>query len=332
MKDKVIKLLLAICLMIPFFVFNPIYASQKAVITFDNDTYLTNAVADVYKVGTYSLNSQGNPVVTLSGGFVGKFTEDLELKDDATVYSFVNRCAKAIKENTITPAFSAIDVKNGSFDTTVGDAYVILVRTSEQQKADLDLGEDNNYITKVKHTYFSYEFKPMLYMDGIREDSDPDPTIPCKFVRTPKTGELVIEKILTSYRQSKPVSFVFKITKIKDVDGKDVNEEIDVVALTFTQAGKKKLLVSNIPVGITVKVEEVYAGAGYAISGSNVDTTLIKQESKNKGQATYEESKVTFKNELNNEIKGYGVSNTFVKKDTGWDYKGNNLETGGTNE
>ena len=174
MKVKIIKILLAICLMIPFFVFNPIYASQKTVITFENDTYLTNGVADVYRVGTYSLDSEGIATVTLEGDFVGKFSENLTLKGDSEVNGFVNKCAEVIKNNTITPSFSAVNIKGGSFDTNVGDVYVALVRTSDQQKADINLGTDNNYFTKVEHTYFTYEFKIMLYLDGVRKDGDPD--------------------------------------------------------------------------------------------------------------------------------------------------------------
>ena len=334
MKDKIVKLLIVFSLMIPFFIFNPIYASQKAEITFDNDDYLTDAVADIYRIGSYTLDSDGIPTVTPEGAFKGKITEFLTLKDTATL-SFANKCAEVISKNDITPVFKAIDIKNGAFETNVGDVYLALIRTKGQEKANIIKLEDNNYISRIEHTYFTYEFNPMLYLDGIRSDTDPNPQIPCKYVRIPKAGELVIEKTLQSYRQSKPVTFVFKITKIKDVDGKDANEEIDVVALTFDAAGKKKLLVENIPVGITVQVEEVYSGAGYTISGSGVATTLIKQESKNKGQETYEESKVSFVNDFDDDNKkGYGVSNTFSKSTTGtgWTFKDKNIETGGTNE
>ncbi len=334
MKDKIIKYLPVICLVIPFFIFNPIFASQKAEVTFDNDNYLESVAADIYEIGTYSLDSKGVPTVTLEGAFEGKFTEDLTLTETSTI-NFVNRCSEVIlNDNNVLPITSVTASKsgNGVFDTEIGKVYLALVKTAGQTKADI-VSKDNNYMTIIEHQYFTYEFTPMLYLDGACLDTDPNPLIPCKFARIPKAGELVIEKTLTSYRKSKPVTFAFKITKIKEVDGSEVNEELDVVALTFSEAGKKKLLVENVPVGATVKVEEIYSGAGYTITGSNVATTLIKHESKNKGQSTYEESKVSFVNDFNDQNeKGYGVSNTFEKSASGWQYKGKDLETGGTNE
>ena len=333
MKDKIIKLLLVISLMIPFFMFSPVYASQKAVVTFDNDTYLTNGVADIYKIGTYELDN--NVVIAkVSTPFASKFTSNPQLTDEASINDFVNKCVEVVRdaETSLTPE-ATVSINNGLFDTNVGDIYIALVRTLDQQKAVISTGTDNNYVTKVEHPSFSYEFKPMLYMDGVRKDSDPNPEIPCKYTRTEKLGELVIEKILKSYRISKPVTFVFKITKVKDVSGAEVNQEMDVLALTFKEAGKKKLIVKDIPVGTTIKVEEVYAGAGYAISGTDVNTIVIQQDSNEKKAEGYKESKVIFANDFNdNEKKGYGVSNTFVKKENGWDFKDKDLETGGTNE
>ena len=316
-KGKFLKVFLVLSLLVPFFMFNPIYASQQTTITFDNDTSLTGAVADVYEIGTYTLSNNKPTIMPLEA----YGTTPTELSDQSATDTFMNSCVGIIKDSsTVVPDIKNVSIKNGVFDVEVGKVYIALVKkVAGDDKAVID-SANNKYVTKVDNERYKYEFTPMLYLAAVEPVA-----IPCKYHRTEKVGKISIEKELTSYRASKPVTFVFKISKIEG----ETTKELDVVSITFDRPGQRSLLVENIPIGVDIKVEEIYSGAGYTISDESNITQTKKIETEDKTIS------FSFENKFDEDKKkGYGISNTFERVSTGWNYVGNDVSTatGGTNE
>ena len=315
-KGKFLKVFLVLSLLVPFFMFNPIYASQQTSITFDDDS-LTGIVADVFEIGTYTL-SDNKPTITPNSDFSSVGERELSNDDKVKTDNFVNACVKVIKNSEVNPVKS-ISI-NTAFDVVVGKVYIALVRKADAAiKSNIYESSSGKYITKVDNNRYNYEFIPMLYLAAV------DPvSITCKATMTEKVGNIYIVKELTSYRASKPVTFVFKISKIEGT----ATKELDVVAITFDGPGHRSLLVENIPIGVDIKVEEIYSGAGYTIS----DETKIAQT--NKIETEGATISFSFENKFDEDKKkGYGISNTFERVSTGWDYvKDVSAATGGTNE
>lgn len=90
-----------------------------------------------------------------------------------------------------------------------------------------------------------------------------------------RLGSLEIVKNLLTYSVDDPAVFVFQVEA--ELDGKIVYS--DIVTMTFTEAGQKKVLLENkIPVGAQVKVTEVYSGASYKITSAKEQSVTIEAE------------------------------------------------------
>ena len=317
-KGKFLKVFLVLSLLVPFFMFNPIYASQQTSITFDDDS-LTGIVADVFEIGTYTL-SDNKPTITPNSDFSSVGERELSNDDKDKTDNFVNACVDVIKNSEVNPKIG-VSIDTESFGVEVGKVYIALVRKADAAiKSNIYESSSGKYITKVDNNRYNYDFIPMLYLAAV------DPvSITCKATKTEKVGKIYIEKELTSYRASKPVTFVFKISKIEG----ETTKELDVVSITFDRPGQRSLLVENIPIGVDIKVEEIYSGAGYTISDESNITQTKKIETEDKTIS------FSFENKFDEDKKkGYGISNTFERVSTGWNYVGNDVSatTGGTNE
>lgn len=73
-------------------------------------------------------------------------------------------------------------------------------------------------------------------------------------------GALEILKTLPVYESANPATFVFRVEAVSPTGDKVYD---DVLALTFTEAGQKRLLIDNLPAGSEVTVEEIYSGSSY---------------------------------------------------------------------
>ena len=131
-------------------------------------------------------------------------------------------------------------------------------------------------------------------------------------------ADLIIEKELESWESGSPVTFIFDV--VAEKNGETVYA--DVHSLTYDSPGKKQIVIAELPAGANVTVKEVYAGAGYKISGSATQTLVIDPDKL--------ENKASFTNTYDKKKKrGYGAQNTFTTEDGDtWTWV-NDLEEGG---
>ena len=97
-----------------------------------------------------------------------------------------------------------------------------------------------------------------------------------------------------------------------------------VVSISFDAAGKKQVLVENIPAGAEVTVTEVYSGGSYApVDGANrFETVIVADEVVEDELRTETVAAVTFENEYDDRLNGgSGVVNHFeedvINEETG---------------
>jgi hypothetical protein len=133
----------------------------------------------------------------------------------------------------------------------------------------------------------------------------------------PLTGDLIITKTLPEYHSltGTPL-FVFGV-EAKDDDGNTVFS--DVVSLAFDAGTVKSAKVTDIPVGSTVTVTEVYTTASYKVTSSPSVTVTIDSDE--------EPAKAAFTNDYDDGlIYGTGVVNHF-EVDTKTESDGNTIHS-----
>lgn len=120
-------------------------------------------------------------------------------------------------------------------------------------------------------------------------------------------GSLEIEKVLRTYETSGPATFVFSVEAV--LRGRTVYS--DVVSLSFTEPGRRSVVLDRIPVGAQVTVEEVYSGASYSLETERVVSTVIEAQ---------ETSVAAFTNDYDGRgAKGGAVTNHFeYETEAGW--------------
>ena len=140
-------------------------------------------------------------------------------------------------------------------------------------------------------------------------------------------GDLVINKQLEEWEPGLGTTFfVFEVEARKDLDHDGAAEIVysNVLSLRFDGVGEKAVLAEHIPAGAEVTVREVYSGGSYEVSGSGVQTTVIKATDKEEGDTGADEqeekpSEVFFANHYNDKlIPTIGVVNHFTEGENGW--------------
>ena len=132
--------------------------------------------------------------------------------------------------------------------------------------------------------------------------------------QTQRYGDLKIVKDLTKYNASlKDALFVFQ------VEGTRHGEKVysDVVSIKFDEAGKKSVLVEDLPAGTEVTVKEVYAGGSYSNTSGDTQTATIVAEGEDNSPVS-----VSFTNTYNGKlIPGTGIVNHIEIENGNWDWK-----------
>ena len=173
----------------------------------------------------------------------------------------------------------------------------------------------------VQTSEYTYDFTPYLVSlpnNYYSENSDDrwvyDVTTGMKPQQTQRYGDLEIVKDLTEYNASlKDALFVFQVEGTRN--GKQVYS--DVVSIKFDEAGKKSVLVEDLPAGTVVTVKEVYAGGSYTNTSGDTQETVIDAEG-----VTDHPASVSFTNTYNGKlIPGTGIVNHFEKKNGEWDWE-----------
>ena len=173
----------------------------------------------------------------------------------------------------------------------------------------------------VQTSEYTYDFTPYLVSlpnNYYSENSDDrwvyDVTTGMKPQQTQRYGDLEIVKDLTEYNASlKDALFVFQVEGTRN--GKQVYS--DVVSIKFDEAGKKSVLVEDLPAGTVVTVKEVYAGGSYTNTSGDTQETVIDAEG-----VTDHPASVSFTNTYNGKlIPGTGIVNHFENKDGEWSWE-----------
>ena len=177
----------------------------------------------------------------------------------------------------------------------------------------------------VQTNEYTYDFTPYLvslpnnyYSKENPDDTDDswvyDVTTGMKPQQTQRYGDLEIVKDLTEYNASlKDALFVFQ------VEGTRHGEQVysDVVSIKFDEAGKKSVLVEDLPAGTVVTVKEVYAGGSYSNTSGETQEAVIDAEG-----VTDHPASVSFTNTYNGKlIPGTGIVNHFENKDGEWSWE-----------
>ena len=133
-------------------------------------------------------------------------------------------------------------------------------------------------------------------------------------------GELFIDKILLNYNQTLgEVMFTFRVTAYRDGQDGEENEIVfsDVFSLVFGAPGTRQILVSGIPLGTRVVVEELSGGSYHLVSDSDQDSPLGEVVVNLDTYDPDQEIHVTFTNEYDDSIiPQYGVVNKFTKTES----------------
>lgn len=187
----------------------------------------------------------------------------------------------------------------------------------------------------VETNYYTYNFSPYLVslpdneydaeVEGSSDDWIYNVAMGLKVEQTPRYGDLNIVKTLTDMNTTfgSSTTFVYQI----DITTLKGERETRIEAIEFTGAGRDTLTVSDIEAGSTVRVTELYSGAGYKISGSDTAGAVIVADGLEGASA-----QVEFTNVPDNTMTGgYGAINHFEQDADGTDYIHKRLDGGAVN-
>ena len=219
------------------------------------------------------------------------------------------KAMKTVENKKIAPTADVIVTKPAGEEESTGvinkletGMYLVQAETVQTREYTYDF---TPYLVSLPNNYYSKE-KP--------DDWVYDVTTGMKPQQTQRYGDLKIVKDLTEYNASlKDALFVFQVEGTRN--GKQVYS--DVVSIKFDEAGKKSVLVEDLPAGTVVTVKEVYAGGSYSNTSGETQKTEIVAEG-----VTDHPASVSFTNTYNGKlIPGTGIVNHFENKDGEWSWE-----------
>lgn len=276
-----------------------------------------------------------------------EFAELRDLEIPVDVYKVADITEEAVYDTAKYKDFADLGLENVSSTTTAEewaqmaeDAMKIVedkkiaptadVKVTKPAGAAESTGVINNLETgmylvqaeTVQTSEYTYDFTPYLVSlpNNYYSKENPDDTwvydvtTGMKPQQTQRYGDLEIFKDLTEYNASlKDALFVFQ------VEGTRHGEKVysDVVSVKFDKAGKKSVLVKDLPAGTKVTVKEVYAGGSYSNTSGDTQETVIVADG-----VTDNPASVSFTNTYNGKlIPGTGIVNHFENKDGEWSWE-----------
>ena len=181
--------------------------------------------------------------------------------------------------------------------------YLVQAETVQTSEYTYDF---TPYLVSLPNNYYSKENPDDTWVYNVTTGMKPQQTL--------RYGDLEIVKDLTEYNASlKDALFVFQ------VEGTRNGEQVysDVVSIKFDEAGKKSVLVEDLPAGTKVTVKEVYAGGSYSNTSGDTQETVIVADG-----VTDNPASVSFTNTYNGKlIPGTGIVNHFENKDGEWSWE-----------
>ena len=181
--------------------------------------------------------------------------------------------------------------------------YLVQAETVQTREYTYDF---TPYLVSLPNNYYYKENQDDNWVYNVKTGMKPQQTL--------RYGDLEIVKDLTEYNASlKDALFVFQ------VEGTRHGEQVysDVVSIKFDEAGKKSVLVEDLPAGTVVTVKEVYAGGSYSNTSGETQEAVIDAEG-----VTDHPASVSFTNTYNGKlIPGTGIVNHFENKDGEWSWE-----------
>ena len=223
------------------------------------------------------------------------------------------KAMKTVEDKKIAPTADVIVTKPAGEEESTGvinkletGMYLVQAETVQTNEYTYDF---TPYLVSLPNNYYSKE-NP----DDTDDSWVYDVTTGMKPQQTQRYGDLEIVKDLTEYNASlKDALFVFQ------VEGTRHGEQVysDVVSIKFDEAGKKSVLVEDLPAGTVVTVKEVYAGGSYSNTSGETQEAVIVAEG-----VTDQPASVSFTNTSTGKlIPGTGIVNHFEKKNGEWDWE-----------
>lgn len=220
------------------------------------------------------------------------------------------KAMETVKANKITPTEKVKVTKPEGATKSTGvikdletGMYLVQAETVQTSEYTYDF---TPYLVSLPNNYYSKEHPDDTWVYDVTTGMKPQ--------QTQRYGDLEIVKDLTEYNASlKDALFVFQ------VEGTRHGEKVysDVVSIKFNQAGKKSVLVEDLPAGTVVTVKEVYAGGSYSNTSGDTQETVIVAEG-----VTGNPASVSFTNTYNGKlIPGTGIVNHFENKDGEWSWE-----------
>ena len=181
--------------------------------------------------------------------------------------------------------------------------YLVQAETVQTSEYTYDF---TPYLVSLPNNYYSKENPDDTWVYNVTTGMKPQQTL--------RYGDLEIVKDLTEYNASlKDALFVFQVEGTRN--GKQIYS--DVVSIKFDEAGKKSVLVEDLPAGTVVTVKEVYAGGSYSNTSGDTQEAVIAAEG-----VTDNPASVSFTNTYNGKlIPGTGIVNHFENKDGEWSWE-----------
>lgn len=215
----------------------------------------------------------------------------------------------------------------GSIDSVAVGLYLVVVPDVETATETYTF---NNYLIQLPYVEGSWKLNDDGEYAFVGEDEWIYNVVlnwASKYERTERLTGIKIEKTVDKFNTSmNQTSFVYSIVAEKNYSVDPENPKMvkvfdDVIAIDFSKAETKSIVVDKIPAGSVVTVKEVYTGATYEIAEDTSD--VVKLDALTAVRDTNDYPVASFKNTYNDKLVGNGtaVVNTFTKGETGWEWR-----------
>ena len=158
--------------------------------------------------------------------------------------------------------------------------------------SDFTTLNNNIVISNVTKTNVAYGYQYTITVTGTSNIGNSSITLPANKIyngsRIPnqsvtsptiqvtyELGEIIISKTIQNYENTDPATFVYSVNATIS----DNNVYSDVAEITFTNPGTKTVTLSDVPVGSTVTVSEVYNARWYTLSTPSTVTVNLPSAS-----------------------------------------------------
>ena len=237
----------------------------------------------------------------------------------------VNEDGEALVEPAYTIAYGGSKSSSDETDPLVRGLYLLVPHGADIE--DYVAGD----VTIARSPVYEYTFEPQLITVPTRVAGDGSSvvmtsddgawvyniTVTLKAERAERFGSLMIEKTVDGF-DGKPATFVFSLTEVDETGAAVPGGYSNVASVYFNGGTSERTVVTMIPAGIRVAVEEIYSGARYDdVTEEPLQTVLIIADGAVSDETPM--ASVSYVNRYNNSGRGgYGIENLFTYEEGEW--------------